>query len=175
MCALLTLALTVTPVGDGTASAAIWVSFDPTAAKPGMSVAARTADESSLAQIADGRLELYLAPHDVADGISSPDDPRLTAIGELRADREAVGGLRFIVPDLPSGLYETVASCRSCRNVFTVGPFRISAGTFRVPPRSAQPPSVGAASLPYGVVGAVGGVLLCVAVLLVVRRRRSAS
>lgn len=82
--------------------------------------------------IPSGRLSLFLVPATEADSVESPDDPRLTPIGELVADAKAVGRITFRVPDIPAGRYMTVAYCEECGNggtVFTVGPLRVIVGS----------------------------------------------
>lgn len=145
--------------GPEAASGAIWVQFDPPSARPGETVVVRTVD-ASMVMITERRLELFLVRRAVADDIRAADDPRLTPIGDLRADRDDVGRLSFTAPDLPPGRYQTVAHCRSCDTTFTVGPFRVASRTTAPLPAAPGSDADQSASPIRVVVGAAGAALV---------------
>jgi hypothetical protein len=105
----------------GRAESALFFVFSPTAAKPGEDVAVLTPQTPwSFDLRRDGArplqhpIPLYLVPNAIADDVTSPDDPRLRAIGSIILDRTGRGVLRFVVPTLPSDRYAVAGICVQC-------------------------------------------------------------
>ena len=118
------------------ADAALSLAFSTLRAPPGEVVAVRTGGSGALLGVAEGPPpQVFLIgaddvnPNSPDVGVTSPDDRRLIALGELKVDQQGNGTLRFAVPEIPSGEYTTVTYCAPCapfsggRELLATGPF----------------------------------------------------
>lgn len=117
------------------ADAALSLTFSTLRASPGEVVTVRTGGSGALFGVVEGpQPQVFLidaddvSPNSPDLGVTSPDDRRLIALGELTVDQQGNGTLRFAVPEIPSGEYTTVIYCVPCapfsggRELLATGP-----------------------------------------------------
>jgi hypothetical protein len=105
----------------GSALAALFFVFSPTAATPGDRVSLRTPGTPPSFNVRkrgvkplQRPIRLYLVSNAIADDVSSPTDPRLHYVGSIVLDRRGRGVLRFIVPEIPADSYAVAGVCVQC-------------------------------------------------------------
>lgn len=114
-----------------TAAAALWLIFEPSRAVPGATMQARTGGKGAFALVSQPSLPVFLIAKPIADSVTSRDDKRLIPIGNLVVDNQKNGTLSFIVPNIPSGDYESLMHCEECARS-SAGRVMLPVGTFQV-------------------------------------------
>ena len=141
------------------AAAALWLTFEPSAAPPLATISARTLGQGAFRPVPP-RHEwptLYIEVWVMRLGL-----------GQLTIEPDGDGFIVFVVPDVPAGNYTVFADCPTCSHATA----RVAVGEFRV--LSSRPTgSDAAATAPAGGVtengdGLLGRVLLAVAATAVV-------
>jgi hypothetical protein len=109
------------------AGASLFLVFDRTSGRPATVVRVHTGGNGACV-VCPPRLRLYFARAAIADGITSPTDPRIVRVGRLTVDGQgnAVGVLT--VPLVPNGRYVVLTYCEPCapgsggRTMLPLGP-----------------------------------------------------
>lgn len=155
-------ALVVSLLFASTASASLWLILSQTSGPSGTVVTGHTGGNGAFLGPVDP-LPTFFVSQAIADSVTSPDDPRLVLVGQMRVDANGDGRITFTVPSLPPGSYVLTAYCFPCakysipagRVMATVALFRITAG----PPNTAL-------AQPHSLITVLGVILLVGAVFL---------
>jgi len=132
------------------AHGAVFLVLSVESGPPGTEVTGRTGGEGAL-MLATGAIQTFLVHADAAS-VTTPDDPRLIAIGQLEVPANGNGTIMFTVPDIEPGAYELMVHCPVCadlsagRSMLPVGEFEVTseiACPVTIPNRSRPPPGGG--------------------------------
>jgi hypothetical protein len=111
----------------------------------------------------------FMREDEMEEEITSPDDSRLILLGRLSVDADGSGRLRFTVPDVAPGLYQTVTHCVPCAP-YSAGRELLPTGAFVVLPAPGQ--SEGLPVTPFLIGFGSGAAMAVAGVLLLARRAR---